>query len=93
MVAGTVGLVGTWRLGPRLGIYNDKMIVGLSRSLSLSEDKDIEINKNLRSLNKSNIIQRLFLIVISRSARSACHDAGVGKRRYLGRLTSTPFKR
>jgi Amt family ammonium transporter len=53
VVAGTVGLVGTLRLGPRLGIFNDKMIVGMSRSLSLSEDKDLEINTNL------NILKRL----------------------------------
>lgn len=57
VVAGTVGLLGTWRLGPRLGIYNDKMIVGLSRSLSLSEDKDIEINTNLNTLQKLQLEQ------------------------------------
>jgi len=52
VVAGTIGLVGTWRLGPRLGVFNDHNIIGLTRSLSLSEDKDIEIKMNLEMLER-----------------------------------------
>ena len=52
IVAGLIGLVGICRLGPRLGVYSEQKVVGLTRSLSLSQDKDFEIKSNLETLER-----------------------------------------
>ena len=50
IVAGTIGLVGTLRLGSRIGVYNDNEIVGLKRSLHLNQEKDVEIKIQVKIL-------------------------------------------
>lgn len=40
LVGGTIGLVGSWMLGPRLGFFNMENMIGIGRSLNLSREKD-----------------------------------------------------
>ena len=50
LVAGTIGLVGTLRLGSRLGMYNENDIVGLRRSLHLNQEKELDIKIEIKIL-------------------------------------------
>ncbi len=45
-------MVGTYILGPRLGLFNMEHMIGMGRSLSLCREKDAEIKANLKNLEK-----------------------------------------
>lgn len=47
-----MGLVGTLRLGPRLGTFNENEMVGLKRSLHHNQEKETEIKIQVKILDE-----------------------------------------
>jgi Amt family ammonium transporter len=60
LVGGTIGLVGTLFLGPRLGLFNTEHMIGTGRSLSLCRERDAEIKMRLLHLEKIQSELRIY---------------------------------